>query len=283
MWNSPSKLRREKFRSALKSNPEVFNQEFVETISDNLLKSEKTYWILVLGQSVLLTFLLASIYNINFTIKIFDAVIGTNLPLREILLLASSIVGLVTFTLIRETNYESVMIEVYLSEKLPADTYPYIRHKFRRLLGNMPLGAMDFATNTVPGFMQIFLIAITAIGLVAGIVCLLLIFLAIHLILLWQIWHQPELPRILNRLVIITVLSFDAFGAAFVILDSIPLPTRDFTPLKKLRDQLRKDSSTQPQKAAPAFQDRVIKQISLTRQIVFSLILGATMALGHFI
>ena len=249
-WNSPALSRHEQFRKLLESEPALIDQSFIQTISDNLLKNDRFYWILTVAQSVVLMLLLSSIYNVHFTLKIFDATIGNNVPLREMLLLTSSMLGLFTFTITVERNFLTAMIETYLMQNNSAAAYPFIRHKYRRLLGIMPRTKFSFGNHVLLGFTQITLIILMMLSGLLGLVALVVLALSIHITVLWQMWHNPQIPALLNHIIILVVVCFDLFGICFVLFDNIRLPVRDFTPWRQLLQTVSEQRASQPTKTS---------------------------------
>jgi len=237
-WLSPSQVRRQAFRALVaKGNDPPFSDTFIDRLSENLAKNERMFWTLTLINLGMYVLLLANLYGVSFQLRLFDTEIGPNFPIREILLLASSVLGLSVFVLGRETDDLRNMIDAYLEIKSPAAVYPFLRHKYRRLLGTFPAFRYKFGEHTAPGVAQLLLIFLALILLLVGIFCLVLLLIAIHALIIWRMWHDPRLPWILNHLIIFIVVCFDLFAFMFTVFLVVPLPVYDFTPLFKTQSE----------------------------------------------
>lgn len=132
-WRSLQQLRRERIAELLTAHKEAVTDELIVELDNTLRANERQLWIATLIQFGLFFGLLANLYHVSAHVQLFGIDVGTSIPVREILLLASALTGIPIWIIRHENTYIEDIIEIQLAVRYPL-VKSIMRHRFRRQL-----------------------------------------------------------------------------------------------------------------------------------------------------
>lgn len=212
-------LRKERIKIFLVSHPELVSEEAIKDYAEIALKNDRLQAILTAVQLTLTGLLIANLFRVPIALTVYDLKIDSNLPIREALLIATSLVGLGMMFLQQTSQDNQDVLEQQAKAKYgPGYSIELARH--RRLFGHWIRN--EFEDHVRRSAFSISWLLIAAVSGILGAICLIGLNWAVQVIIIVTLWNHPSIPAPLNHLVVATALFFDLCVAAIFIADKVP-------------------------------------------------------------
>jgi hypothetical protein len=223
-WKSSNGKRRDQFEALVRDKPDLFDEGLINSLAARSLDNDSVGWKATAAQMLLMLFLPANLYDVHINVKVFDDEIGSFLPIREVLLLLSSLVGLLMWSVNRQRNFINDFISSYLLIRYP------VGHSIRRSAlktGLFEAPDMEFDPKAIGShWARSIAMCLAALVFLLGTACLIFLMASVHFLILWKMWTKPAIPAFFNHLIIMTVICFDLFSVSAFIVDQAPLPLK---------------------------------------------------------
>jgi hypothetical protein len=205
------------------ADPSAISEEALQAIATNLYRNQRVQWILVAFNCVAILILLASISGVNVSVNILGAAIGSFLPIREMVLLIASLLGVFIFIVARQNELLAAVLDAQV-RRLNPKSFFITGLRYRRFL-IYPPPPNEFTGKYRVGAFRHSLASIVMASLIFGLLGFSILAASVHIIVLWQLWQRPEIPVFFNRLIISVVVLFDVMTTSGLAYTKLPLPT----------------------------------------------------------
>jgi hypothetical protein len=229
-WRSAADLRRQRFYEVLGAHGKdgLFDDKYIELIQKRRSSSYKIAFRVFALQMPILIFLVLSLIPIDGNVSVLGLSPSGNRNLREMLLIASGLLGIAAAGLNHHAAILSEILTAYSEKRSRGDA---------KIKGYLNIGyGVDFAVlpetgdknlNTSGWYLAF--IALMGLAVILLLVVILITAFTIHLLVLRDVYVDPSFSRGVSVGVIVFVLLTDAFTVGLGLLSGGPVLLKDFT------------------------------------------------------
>jgi len=240
-WKRPATMRKERLAELFSKSElsEILNSEFVKGVESRKDLLEGRQYRLWAWQIPLLLFLTLSLLPTKVSGSIFGISIESAKTLREVLIVLSSTLGILSLFVTNQVGYLAEILQVAAQKqsKQIKDLKEFLDVRY----GTTVMLSRNFSDEFLIGNTQIILAAILLVAFLLLVGMLLLGGLLIHVLNLIEVWQRPNFPDPLPFFVIAYVVLADIFGLVMFFIIRGVQPYQTFEDLRKLEKLERTD------------------------------------------
>ncbi|MGX4804853.1 hypothetical protein [Bradyrhizobium guangdongense] len=249
-------MRKERFKDVLRKHADIFNDDYLEAIQKRRATARSLSFKLFSAQLPILIFLVLSLIPVDASVTIFGVSPKASKNLREVLIVASALVGVFATTLNHYVDIMNDIIGCFVDRRSKGDkeVSEFLGLGLGTNLWFLP-GVKYENASVSWGFLA--LISMIAVLGISVLLCTFFGTVYVHFLVLKDIYINPSFSHATSVAVISFVLACDVFTLLLAFLSSGGMPLQDLTNMLTMSKISEKD----PDRAAKIYRAMALEHL----------------------
>jgi CBS domain-containing protein len=244
------KMYEEDARKAITSSSDEFDKDFFKDLASRYYELEKTFWNIQVVYVVIAAFLASRLLG-GAEISLFGLSIKSPTSLREPLLFALAILGIITTLQLQQLDKMRYLLKLYSLTRYPGNPRLYAIKFAHFIPGDLHIPDSP-KHMTLSGFGK-FVLIIFVVSFVAIYFAVVVASGLVGLINAYDIYQNPSEYKYLSYVTVFLYVLSWFFGAVFMAMNKLPFAYKDYTDVHRL-SELRSSNEEE--------HDRALKKLS---------------------